>query len=88
MVSFAAQRAPLAPEVAAVIAAYTPRGAAPDAVAFARGAVGTAAPATVARAKALLYATSRLGVFGASVGLECRTEVNRPGIRGGSIPLK
>ena len=75
MVSLRAEVAPLSPEVVGVIAAYTPRRLAPEATAFARAAVSAAAPVTVARAKALLFATSRLGAFGISVGLKARLEI-------------
>jgi hypothetical protein len=38
--------------------------------AFVRGVVASAPPGTAARAKALLFAASKLAVFGESVGLE------------------
>jgi len=62
-------------QVATVIARYTPRGVPPEAAVFARAVVAAAAPPSAARAKALLFATSRLGAFGVSVGLEARAEV-------------
>ncbi|MHB1534182.1 MAG: hypothetical protein ACYC1D_06130 [Acidimicrobiales bacterium] len=58
------------PGVAELIGAYTPRGVPPEAGAFARAVVTTCAPRSASRAKALLFATSRLGAFAASVGLE------------------
>lgn len=56
--------------VAAAIAAWRPRGVSEGAAAFAREAVRSAAPGSVARARALLFAASRLALFGESVGLE------------------
>lgn len=47
----------------------------PEAVAFAREAVGAARPATEARAKALLFAASRLGAFASERGIELRPGV-------------
>ncbi|MHB8293578.1 MAG: hypothetical protein ACYDH5_02905 [Acidimicrobiales bacterium] len=61
--------------VAAVIAAYTPRGVPPEAAAFAREVVALAAPATATKAKAWLFAASRIGAFAVSVGLEALPEV-------------
>jgi hypothetical protein len=55
--------------VAEVIGSYRPRGITPGAADFAREVVGTIGPASTSRAKALLYATGRLGAFAASVGL-------------------
>jgi integrase len=55
---------------AAAIRAWRPRGVSDAAAAFARGAVRSAAPGSVARARALLFAASRLAAFGESVGLE------------------
>ena len=47
----------------------------PEATAFAREVVAMAGPATKARAKALLFAASRLGAFALGAGLELRPEV-------------
>jgi integrase len=60
---------------ALVIAAYAPASLSVGAAGFARTVVAQAAPATAARAKALLFAASRLAAFGESVGLELRAEV-------------
>jgi integrase len=57
-------------EVAAVIAGYAPRSLSATAAGFVRGVVARAAPATPARAKALLFAASKLACFGVRVGLE------------------
>ncbi len=46
-----------------------------EAADFARAVVAAAGPPSKARAKALLFATSRLGAFGASRGLELSPEV-------------
>jgi integrase len=56
--------------VAAAIAAYAPPSLSVEAAAFARCVVAQAAPATPARAKALLFAASRLAGFAEQVGLE------------------
>jgi len=61
--------------VAGVIAGYTPVGVPPEAAVFARAVVAAADPATVARAKAWLFAAGRVAAFAASVGLELRPEV-------------
>jgi integrase len=61
--------------VARAIAAYAPRSLSEAPAGFAREAVAAAAPATAARAKALLFAASRLACFGQSVGLELSPEV-------------
>jgi integrase len=60
----------LASGVKAAIAAYAPSSLSGQAQAFARSAVARAAPATPARARALLFAAARLAAFGESVGLE------------------
>jgi integrase len=62
-------------EVAAAIASYSPRLVGAPAAALAQAAVSAAAPPSVERAKALLYATSRLAAFATSVGLEASVEV-------------
>jgi integrase len=54
----------------ATIAAYRPCAVSEGAGAFARQAVGRACPESPARAKALLFCTSRLGAFAEGVGLE------------------
>jgi len=59
----------------AVIAAWRPRTVCPEAAAFARRVVAAAAPASPERAKALLFACSRLGAFGCAVGLDLIPEV-------------
>jgi integrase len=57
-------------EAARAIAGWAPRSLSPEAAAFARGVVTLAAPGTLARAKALLFAAGRLACFGERVGLE------------------
>ena len=61
--------------VAEVIARYTPVGVSPEVAVFAREVVARAAPATVARAKAWLFAAGRVAAFASSVGLELDAEV-------------
>jgi len=68
-------RTDAAREAALAIAAYAPSSVSARAGAFAREVVAAAAPASAQRAKALLFAASRLGAFGESVGLELRAEV-------------
>lgn len=53
---------------------YAPRSVSEAAGAFAREVVGRAAPECPARARALLFAASRLAAFGQSVGSELRAE--------------
>jgi hypothetical protein len=53
-----------------VIARYRARGIPEEAVAFARRVVAASVPLGAARARALLWACSRLGAFGISVGLD------------------
>jgi integrase len=60
---------------AAAIASWEPTAVGPEAAAFAREMVARAAPATAERAKALLFASSRLAGFAVGVGLELRPEV-------------
>jgi hypothetical protein len=48
--------------ISAAIACWRPKTVPPDAAAFAREVVTVAAPATNARAKALLFAAERSGV--------------------------
>lgn len=62
-------------DVARVIAAYRATGVCEVAVAFARHAVGSARPQGPARARALLWACSRLGAWGIGVGLEPTPQV-------------
>ncbi len=64
----------LLPQVAASIAAYPPCSISEAAGGFAREVVAAAGPQSPARAKALLFAASRLGAFGESVGLELCAE--------------
>ncbi len=59
----------------AAIASYRPCSVSEAAGAFARVLVAKARPSTPARAKALLFAASRLAAFGESVGLELEAEV-------------
>jgi integrase len=59
---------------AAAIAAYAPASLSPAAAGFARAAAARAAPQRRERAKALLYAASRLAAFGESVGMELEAE--------------
>jgi len=59
----------------ASICAYRPQGVSERAGAFARAVVSGAAPSSEARTKALLFAASRLGAFGESVGLELEAGV-------------
>jgi integrase len=59
----------------ATIAAYRPCAVSEAAGAFARQAVDRACPESPARAKALLFCTSRLGAFAERVGLELSPEV-------------
>jgi hypothetical protein len=61
--------------VAAAIERFTPRGVDEEAARFARELCALARPTSVNRAKAFLFAASRLGAFGESVGLELRPEV-------------
>jgi integrase len=63
------------PVIAAVIGAYNADGLDRAASAFARTVVAGAAPAGPARARCLLWATSRLGAWGVGVGLDLRPEV-------------
>jgi integrase len=64
-----------ASEAAAAIAAYAPGALSERAAEFARVVVARAAPETPARAKALLFAASKLAAFGEAVGLEPRAEL-------------
>lgn len=60
---------------AAAIAAYAPRSLSAQAAGFVRMVVAKAAPDMPARAKALLFAASKLARFGEQVGLELSPEV-------------
>ncbi len=60
---------------AATIANYRPHALSHDAAAFARRCVSACAPAERARAKALLFATGKLGEFCSFVGLELTAAV-------------
>jgi hypothetical protein len=57
------------------IAAFSPRSVPNEAALFARAVVEIAGPKSISRAKALLFATSRLAGFGISVGLEPSPQV-------------
>jgi hypothetical protein len=59
----------------ATIASFRPRSVPSEAASFARSVVEAAAPSSPPRAKALLFATSKLAAFGISVGLEVSPEV-------------
>ncbi|MDA8184369.1 MAG: hypothetical protein M0035_08110 [Actinomycetota bacterium] len=61
--------------VALAIERFAPRCVSEEAARFARELVAAARPTSVNRAKALLFATSRLGAFGESVGLALTPEV-------------
>jgi integrase len=63
-----------ASEAGAAIRSYAPASLSPAAAGFARAAVARAAPQRRERAKALLYAASRLAAFGESVGMELEAE--------------
>lgn len=73
--SFQASRTCAAQRAARAVGRYTPCSISEAAGAFARQVVGEAAPQSPARAKALLFAASRLAAFGESVGLELAAEV-------------
>lgn len=62
-------------DLAALIAAYQPRGIPPEAAVFARAVTALAAPQSAARAKAWLFAAGRAGAFAASVGLALEPKV-------------
>ncbi|MGH9126451.1 MAG: hypothetical protein ACRDZ8_17245 [Acidimicrobiales bacterium] len=61
--------------VAEAIDGWRPRLVGVEAAGFARSVVAAAGPSSVARARALLFACSRVAAFAASVGLELRPEV-------------
>ena len=65
----------LSDEVAEAIDGFCPRTGPESAGAFARAVVASAAPRSVARARALLFAAGKLGAFATSVGLELSPEV-------------
>lgn len=65
----------LPPEVVATIEGFSPRTVSAAAGAFAREVTAGARPESPARAKAFLFAASRLGAYCESVGLELRGEV-------------
>jgi integrase len=65
----------LAAGAKAVIAAYSPCSVSDEAVAFARQVVADAQPESPGRARNLLFAASRLAVFGQSVGLAAEPDV-------------
>jgi hypothetical protein len=60
----------LSVDVARAIASWTPASAPAEVADFARSAVSAAEPASATRARALLFAAAKLGVFASSVGLE------------------
>jgi integrase len=57
------------------IEGFSPTSVGPPAGAFARSVVAQARPKSVARAKALLFAASKLGDFALSIGIEPTTEM-------------
>jgi hypothetical protein len=61
--------------IAGYIACWRPSSVSGEAARFARHAAGAAAPATRARANALLWAAARLAAFGIPLGLEPTPEV-------------
>lgn len=63
-------RGELDPQPAAVIAAWAPCGVSERAGGFARRVVGAAGPQSAERARALLFAASRLAAFAETVGLQ------------------
>ena len=65
----------LSPQLQAMIATHRPHSVSEAAGVFAHDVVGRAQPQSPARAKALLFAASRLAAFGESIGLELRLEV-------------
>ena len=62
-------------DAAAVLGHYRPKGRSATVVAFATEVVAAVEPASADRAKALLFAATRLGAFGEAVGLELRAAV-------------
>jgi integrase len=64
------RRIDAAREAVRAVAAYAPTSVSAEAAEFARAVVAEAGPKTPARAKAFLFAASRLAAFGESVGLE------------------
>jgi integrase len=73
--SVTTRRSDRAATAAGVIAAYAPRSVSGEAADFARELVAWAEPPSPGRAKAWLFACSRLAAFGERVGLEPRAEV-------------
>jgi integrase len=67
-------RGELDPQPAAVIAAWAPCGVSDLAGGFARRVVGAAGPQSAERARALLFAASRLAAFAETVGLQFSAE--------------
>ncbi len=65
----------LSSEVSTAIARFSPAAVSPGAASFAREATALAEPESSNRAKALLFAASRLAAFAESVGLELCAEV-------------
>lgn len=62
-------------DIDALIRAYEPRRVSDGAAEFARQVVTRCAPGNASRAKALLFATSRLGEFAASIGVDLVPEI-------------
>jgi integrase len=62
-------------QVSEAIACYHPRSFPPEVAAFARGIVAVVAPASPARARALLFAAAKLADFARHVGLELEVAV-------------
>jgi integrase len=73
--SVSTRRSDRAATAAWVIAAYAPRSVSAEAAAFTRETVARVAPTSPGRAKALLFACSRLAGFAERVGLELSPEV-------------
>jgi hypothetical protein len=65
----------LTADVASVIDSWTPRRFSDEVATFARSAVRAAAPKSGARARAFLFATSKVAVFATSLGLELTPSV-------------
>lgn len=65
----------LSPQVAHTIERFSPRTVSGQAARFAKEVAAAAAPETTNRAKAFLFAASRLAAFGEQIGLEALPEV-------------
>ncbi|MHB1519183.1 MAG: hypothetical protein ACYCVN_13375 [Acidimicrobiales bacterium] len=66
---------PVAQTVATVIAGYRPTSVGPEAASFARSTVAKVEPVSCTRAKALLWACSKIAAFGLEVGLDLLPDV-------------